>query len=61
MTTNHTIKIQDLRPIGSKTTRVCIKCHCSGKNLNKYRSCEKYKKYLDDMKKEQEAFMNRVR
>jgi hypothetical protein len=38
----HDIHTKDLRPLGSKNTKICLKCGCSGKKLRKYKDCESY-------------------
>ena len=38
----HNIQIKDLRPLGSKKTRICLHCGCSGIELRKYKNCDEY-------------------
>lgn len=57
--TEHTIKIFDYRPIRSKNTKTCIKCHAMGRDLVKYKTCEKYRKHNEEEAKEVEEFMER--
>jgi hypothetical protein len=57
--TAHTIKIFDYRPIKSKNTKKCIKCHAMGRDLVKYKTCEKYKQHKIDERKEVEEFIDR--
>lgn len=40
----HTIVVKDLRPIGHGRTKICTLCGCTGRNLQKYKTCEEYRK-----------------
>lgn len=57
--TEHIIKIFDYRPIRSKNTKQCIKCYATGRDITKYKTCEKYKQHEKDERKEAEDFMDR--
>lgn len=50
--TEHDIHIKDLRPIGKKKTRICLRCMCSGKNLIKYKNCDEYNNAREKEKEE---------
>jgi hypothetical protein len=57
--TEHVIKIFDYRPLKSKNTKECIKCHAMGRDLVKYKTCEKYNQHNEEESKKVEEFMER--